>query len=407
MLGTRSIAERGLSDQPSYGRSFRIAVIALAALAGLELLAIGVGLLRHPATPAGFAQIEPSAPLSNESAEWADSSGSFAQTRPSEEPLPSPDLGDQPVLDPVEPAVPPVAETEASAAAEVEEAVSDPASLFAALAEAARSMTFPEPILEALLATGSELRGKGNTQGAIKNFREVESVHGEHPRVLSELAATLSLMRLSDKAEDYWERVAALGAGAGPYLAIAEAQLRGEQPASETTAPEEPDAEGRVLRIGEIKVEAQPPGETGQKVSLSVVIDADPASLPVGEDMSLIVLFYDRLANGEVRPSTADTSYLYPTEPYDWQVDGTETIIVNYLQPAFTDEQKRELGERSYHGYAVELYYRDELQDKVAMPEDVSALRFPIEAVAPIADDPSPRPPTGPENALFPDAALP
>ena len=50
------------------------------------------------------------------------------------------------------------------------------------------------------------------------------------------------------------------------------------------------------------------------------------------------------------------------------------TIVVNYLQPVFTEEQKRELGERSFYGYAIELYYRDELQDKVAMPEDIAAL---------------------------------
>jgi hypothetical protein len=86
-------------------------------------------------------------------------------------------------------------------------------------------------------------------------------------------------------------------------------------------------------------------------------------------------------------------------------VNGTETIVVNYLQPVFTDDQKRELGERSFHGYAIELYYRDELQDKVAMPEDVAALR-----AAPAAEDgadPSAPQPVKPENALFPNPVVP
>jgi hypothetical protein len=75
---------------------------------------------------------------------------------------------------------------------------------------------------------------------------------------------------------------------------------------------------------------------------------------------------------------------------------------VNYRQPVFTAEQKRDLGERSFHGYAIELYYRDELQDKIAMPGDVAALRS-----APAEESgPAPRP-VKPENALFPNPVVP
>ena len=235
----------------------------------------------------------------------------------------------------------------------------------------------------------------------------------DHPRVLAEIGATLGKMGLKEKADGYWERIDTLGAiGAGPFHPLAAFALRGETlpgtksagtPGSGTAT--EP---AKTLKIGKIDVAEDAPTSEGQKVSLRVLIEAAPGAKPAGEDLSLLVYFYDRVPDGSVRPSTADTSYLYPTEPYDWQVDGTEVIVVNYLQPVFTEEQKRELGERSFYGYAIELYYRDELQDKVAMPEDIAALRFDGDSGSEDSRGGAPGPTfLGPENALFPDSVVP
>jgi len=137
-------------------------------------------------------------------------------------------------------------------------------------------------------------------------------------------------------------------------------------------------------------------------VTLRVVVDADPNARPIGDDLTLLVYFYDRITGGEVKASTADTSYDYPSAPYDWQADGTEEIVVKYNQPIFTEEQKRELGERSYHGYAIELYYRDQIQDKVAKPDDIARLRLEAPAEPAAAGGF-----LGPENALFPNSVYP
>jgi len=273
----------------------------------------------------------------------------------------------------------------------------DSPSLSAALAVAAReNQLSDEPILERLMSTGAELRASGNMQGALKAFREVESALPDHPRILAELAATLSQMGLTEKANGYWERVEGTGpVVAGAYFPLAGQQLRGEVPPA-------PGASAKVMKIGEVMVEEQAPTSEGQKVTLRVVVDADPNVRPIGDDLTLLVYFYDRVMDGEVKASTADTSYDYPSAPYDWQSDGTEEIIVKYNQPVFTDEQKLELGERSYYGYAIELYYRDQIQDKVVMPEDIARLRLESPA------DPAPAGGfLGPENALFPDSVYP
>ncbi len=414
MAGTR-VTDPGYSERPAHGRAFRIAMSVLGGIVSVQVLVVGHGIVRRswemppaqadasaaPATAPSAALPAPALPVSVP----AESDGSSSALPPASGPsVPAMPDGLRPVaplaeagdaapvdlgaVDPVDPVAPAfVGPTEVAGAPGLP--------LFAALEEAARSRPLPDGILERLLVAGVELRRKGNMQGALKNFREVEAALPEDPRVLSEIAATVGAMGLRDRAAGYWERVEALGGlVAGPYPAIAKRELaEGAAAASESPA---------LMRIGEVKVVDRPPTEEGQKVSLSVVIDADPAMHPVADDLSLIVNFYDRLPGGEVKPSTAETSFLYPTEPYDWRVDGTETIVVNYHQAAYSEEERRESPERIFHGYAIELYYRDELQDKVAMPEDIAQRCFePVPA-------PAPAPAPGgisPENALFPDSS--
>ncbi len=291
----------------------------------------------------------------------------------------------------------PLVDTKPSPISGAATATADAPALSAALAVAGReNVLSDDPILERLMSTGAELRASGNMQGALQAFREVETALPDHPRIQAELAATLGRMGLTDKARRYWERIEEAGpVMAGAYFPLAGQQLRGE-------APPVREAGAPVMKIGEVRVQEQAPTSEGQKVALRVIVDADPHARPLGDDLTLLVYFYDQVAGGEVKTSTADTSYDYPSAPYDWQTDGTEEIIVKYHQPVFTEEQKRELGERSYYGYAIELYYRDRIQDTVVMPEDITRLR------AESAAEPAPAGGfLGPENALFPESTYP
>lgn len=401
-----------------------MAVIGGIALIQLVALAIGV-IRRGPGVPAGL-PLEAKVPASAVSQVLPAISPVPPAPQQVVEPAPAPVAAVNPpvvtdavVNDPVAPAPEvaaienraPVAPTDGLGVQAV--AADAPADLFAALAAASRSQPLSENILERLLVTGAELRESGNMQGALQAFRQVETALPDHPRVLAEIGATLGKMGLKEKADGYWERVDTLGAiGAGPFHPLAAFVLRGEVlPGTKSAGIPDPGmatTAARILKIGKIDVEEEAPTGEGQKVSLRVLIEAGPGAKPAGEDLSLLVYFYDRVPDGAVRPSTADTSYLYPTEPYDWQVDGTEVIVVNYLQPVFTEEQKRDLGERSFYGYAIELYYRDELQDKVAMPEDIAALRFDGGSGADGPGGAAPGPTfLGPENALFPDSVVP
>ena len=438
MVGNR-ITDPGFSDSPDHGRSFRIVMLVIGGLLLVQLLALAIGVVRRK--PMAQVSVASNTPVVENSVPPEVSSSARPQgpflprqlaAPPTTSPgMKSPDLGGIEVVDPIIPAAP-VAEASSEPGqtrgpafvGPAEDAGGKPGSvmpgvppsgsgdLFQRLAVASKSKVLDDLILERLLVTGVELRDSSNMQGALQAFREVESALPEHPRVLSEIAATLGKMGLQDKSTGYWERVESLGvAGAGAYHEISEGVLHGgllevsssSLPAVAETGREaasDPANQDKPMRIEKIEVKEETPAGEGQKVSLRVVIGADPSQKPVADDLLLNVYFYDRLPNGEIRSSTADTSYLYPTEPYDWQVDGTEVIIVNYSQPPFTESQKRELGERSFYGYAIELLYRNELLEKVAMPEEVGALRF---EEAPESTGNAAQP-VGPENALFPNS---
>ncbi|MEM6915384.1 MAG: tetratricopeptide repeat protein, partial [Verrucomicrobiota bacterium] len=140
-----------------------------------------------------------------------------------------------------------------------------------------------DPILERLVSAGEELRATGNMPGALQALREAESALPEHPRVLGELAATFSQMGRDEKATVYWEKILSLGSvRGGAYYELANRQLRGEQPLSAGAA-------GQIMSVGQVEVTEEAPGEEGQRVSLRIVVDADPASNPTGSDMALLV----------------------------------------------------------------------------------------------------------------------
>jgi hypothetical protein len=259
--------------------------------------------------------------------------------------------------------------------------------------QAPPTLAIPDPEVAGMVDAGAERRASGNMQGALDSLRQAEALLPEHPRVLSEIAATYAEMGLDRKASLYWERVRDLGPGpAGAWHPIAMGELRGHR----AGAPKAP----AILKLGKIGALHDPAirEDQGERVVLSVVIEADPGARPSASEMSMLVYFYDLVDGERTEASTADTSQNFVSKPYDWLAGGVETIDVIYHQPVFSPEQKRELGERAYYGYIIELYYRDELQDSAAFPPTLRDLE-PKSIPTPLSEQP-----LGPDNSLFPSA---
>ncbi|MCB1231574.1 MAG: hypothetical protein KDN19_14990 [Verrucomicrobiae bacterium] len=270
-----------------------------------------------------------------------------------------------------------------------------PAPLSTVLSQAALqsppALVVDDPAVGRLIETGAERRASGDMQGALDSLRQAEAILPEHPRVLAEIAATYGEMGIVPRSSLYWEKVQGLGPeNAGPWFDIAVGELTGSRGGA-TKAPS-------ILRLGRVTAAHDKTVTEGEKVVLSVIVEADPAARPNAKEMAMLVYFYDLVDGENSEASTADTSQEFPTPPYDWIDNGRETIEVTYFQPPFTEEQKRELGERKYYGYIIELYYRDELQDTTAFPPELNSLD-PNAPPSPLTE-----PPIGPDNSLFPTA---
>lgn len=246
-----------------------------------------------------------------------------------------------------------------------------------------------DPAVISLLNAATELRASGNMHAALRTLQTAESKLPDHPRILSEIAGTYSQLGLGDKASSYWEKVYRLGeVRAGAYFDMADMVLKGKQ-------LEPSSSKDSLLSIADVAEVRDPQVTVGERITLRVKIRAKAGTRPRGENMALLVYFYDLVDGKRFLPSTADTSESYISLPYDWLNGESEEIEVTYYQPVFTAEQKRDLGERVYYGYIVELYYQDELQDVVAAPRKLMGLN---PSVPPAVNGSS----VGPDSSLFP-----
>lgn len=388
-----SMAEDMLSPRSDYGRTFITAMWVLGAIAGLQVAAVSWAVLtKKPRQPIASQRLTPPAVEPETPAIAVAQNPVNQQTSV----IPPINLGTPDLKPPTQPAsvLPgPAFQMPDIPPAPRQSDPNAPQPLGTALASTALEShpahKIEDRLVSAMVVAGEELRGTGNMQSALKSLRDAEEALPNHPRILAELAGTFSQMGLEEKALDYWKQIYKLGeSNAGGYYALAEMALKGNMmtSAAGTTAA--------VLSIKNVEVKKSPiDPKTGEKVTLRVTVDGDSKVRPSGEEMEMSVYFFDKVDGKLIDSTTADTKQDYPTAPYDWQGGSSESVDVVYNQPVFTVEQKRELGKRVYYGYVIELYYREQLQDTVAEPQELLEMH-----AEPASNDR----PLGPDGSLFP-----
>lgn len=240
------------------------------------------------------------------------------------------------------------------------------------------------------MADALELRSAGDTVQALERLRTLETRLPEHPRVLQEIAVTLSQMGLASKASGYWARIQALGPEkAGAFYDLATMALSVDPLAADASKP-------KVLKLGQIQAEQDKDAAEGEeRWIISVPVLALDGATPGAADMSIDIRFFDKAEDGTIKKTTATVGEDFVSTPYDWKDKGEEVIRVVYHQKAFTPEELSETGSRKYHGYLIKLFYRDILQDTVAEPADLAEGmdRSSLQQSRP----------QGPDNSLFPN----
>ncbi len=360
-------------QSPRFGRTAAIAGAILAAVAVFQLGSVTVAFFRKPKTAAQNGEEGTHLPPMK-----IDVSKLIAESPPPEDPAPlgtDPLLaagdarpqGPQPILPHAEPLVPPtengVPEMRITAPPRPTPV---PLSVFTPK---------PDPRYGELVEQGKLLRNSGDTAGALVKLREAEAIEPANPLAIAEKAFTFEKMSLPDKAAEQWKRIIVMGDRAGLYYSVAQSKLHTAVQESMRTGGPGSGAEiskGKVLAIGEVRLEEDADPASAKKFTFSVPVNARESETVAVRETKVFVLFYERVNGKDIAKTIANVSNRWVSSPVDWKDGEAETLEVSYDLPALQARTER----REYYGYIVRVYYRGELQDSKAEPAGLSQ-KFP------------------------------
>lgn len=233
-----------------------------------------------------------------------------------------------------------------------------------------------DPVVERLVREARAARVAGDMATAIVKLEEAREKAARDPSVLYEVGLVYEGMaafdpRLADQAADAYQAVFALGTtGAGALYPLAAQKLRDgiAMPA---------DLRGE-LALGRVRIFKDEGLEQGQRVVVTVPIQAAPGTEIAANDLLVKVNFFDSMmkeGQQEVQPAAeglCQTTYEWVSGEFDF-VGGEELLRVTYLMPPQEVQQEHLFGKRSYYGQTVEVSYKGELIDTQAWPRHLSA----------------------------------
>jgi serine/threonine-protein kinase len=174
----------------------------------------------------------------------------------------------------------------------------------------------------------------GDKEGA---FRELERAYVEHSGVLQWIAFLPEFRALRSDAR-FPQLLRRISASQEPILAITETTL------SEIV---DPKAQSHfTLKIG---IKPRPGTQNGHVVRI-------------------VVSFYDRTKDNQIKPTDARTSYSWLTASEDWTDPTPKFLAATYVRPK---TQSPSADGRKYGGFIVRVYFDGQLQDARANPPEL------------------------------------
>lgn len=219
------------------------------------------------------------------------------------------------------------------------------------------------------------LRERGDTYAAITKLKEAQALDSRNPLPYAELAMTYEKMGSTDKANEQWEKIYAMGEAAGPiYYAAAQ----GRKSADKERALRQAQANGGsgldstpgetvgltpASRLGFQEITKQEVSDTSvrRRFVLRVPIRARSRARIDPKYVTVQVVFYDVISGRTLERTKADVSYRFTSPPADWADEDIEILEVEYSLPSVAQGEPTE--DRKYYGYIASIYYKNALQD--------------------------------------------
>ncbi|OYV07072.1 MAG: hypothetical protein CFE26_02905 [Verrucomicrobiales bacterium VVV1] len=272
-----------------------------------------------------------------------------------------------------------------------------------------RPITTPaiaDPVIEKLVTEARKARVAEDMILAITKLEEAKSREPNEPNVEYELGLVHEAMGVFDTASEHYQNVMAMGATkAGTLYTRAAAKLRD---GIEDTA----DMRGQ-LSLGRTRIFKDVNYQDGERVVLTIPVQAAPGTNIGADDFFVTVKFFDIIRGKEIVPTTEETSvreYKWVSGAIDW-AGGEELLRVTYVIPHRNVQDEHLFGQRVYYGQSVELNYKNELIDLKAWPPALAARsQQPVQSPGPADADVPPEfldkdslpPGFNPDNPLLP-----
>lgn len=232
-----------------------------------------------------------------------------------------------------------------------------------------------DPVVERLVKEARIARVAGDMATAIVKLGEARDAAPQDPSVLYEQGLVYEAMaafdpRLADQASDAYLAVMALGTEAGALFPLAAAKIRDgiSMPA---------DLRGE-LALGLPRVFPDDPNVEGERVVVTVPVQAAPGTEIAADDLVVKVQFYEstmvegRKQIQQAAEGLCETVYEWVSGEFDF-MGGEETLRVTYTLPPQELQQEHLFGKRSYYGQTVEVFFKGELIDTHAAPRHLSS----------------------------------
>lgn len=233
-----------------------------------------------------------------------------------------------------------------------------------------------DPVVERLVQEARSARVAGDMASAIVKLDEARAKSPKDPSVLYEIGLVYEAMaafdpRLADQAADAYQEVFALGTtGAGALYPLAAAKLR-----DGIALPA--DLRGE-LALGRVRIFKDEDHAEGERVVVTVPIQAAPGTTISGDDLLVKVNFFDSTrkdGRDEVQAAAeglCKTVSEWISGEFDF-LGGEELLRVTYTLPPQDLQQEHLFGKRRYYGQTVEVIYKGELIDTQAWPRHLAA----------------------------------
>ena len=249
-----------------------------------------------------------------------------------------------------------------------------------------------DPIVRDKVDFARLLFEEGDVQTALEQLRSANDQLPNHPAILYDLATCYEALDLGDEASDTWLTLRNLGPErAGELHKFAELKLLGR--------PDGGPAPSKLLSVSSHHLYKNPQETSGEMLTLRTAIKARPGAEIDPSAVTFRVLFFDLVDGHRIAPGLNDGNYpkRMVTEPIDWAESPFEEIIdFAYYRPYSEDEASGE--QRKFYGFVAELFYEDEWQEIVSQP---STLVMEMQKMQELSPPPGPDG-TRVENSLFP-----